>query len=62
MDPDIFEPNEYRGFETDPQIQELPPDSQLFMGTTIDFGISASKMQITWCERTLQALQNLQSH
>jgi DNA-binding PadR family transcriptional regulator len=49
----------YNAFKAEPESEEIPPDSRVLIGTTIDYGISAAHMQLDWCERTSQELRTL---
>lgn len=49
----------YRGFTTETNPDDVPPDARTLIGTTIDYGIAAAEMQMQWCERTLSTLREL---
>lgn len=50
----------YEKFAREIETEEIAPDSRKLIGTTIDFGSAASRMQLEWCERTMKLLQELE--
>lgn len=38
---------------------EVPPEARPLVDATLDFGLSAAEMQLSWCERTLAVLRSL---
>ncbi|MBN2874571.1 MAG: PadR family transcriptional regulator [Spirochaetales bacterium] len=47
----------YSAFDLD--ADEIPDDSRSLIATTIDYSKAAARMQIEWCERTLDLLASL---
>lgn len=50
---------QYSRFRNDAGVEEIPPDARQLIGTTIDFGVAAARMQTAWCNRTIKMLQGL---
>ena len=51
----------YEAFDSDTDNDDIQPDSRLLIGTTIDYGVEAARMQMAWCDRTLKLLEGLAS-
>ena len=49
----------YTAFEEEPLDEHVPPDARALIGTTIDYGVAAARMQLDWCERTAVKLKEL---
>lgn len=49
----------YSAFESETNADEIPEDSRRLIATTIDYGVAAARMQIEWCKRTLEVLEDL---
>lgn len=51
--------NTFRAFHSEDGSEQLPEDARKLIGTTIDYGIAATEMQIAWCERTLATMDSI---
>ena len=51
--------NAYGGFQVAAGTDGVSDQSQIMIGTTIDFGLAAARMQVEWCGRTIRTLNEL---